>query len=248
MSLRPEAPCQGESFALADGLRRTSSALARWRADPAVVLVPWFAGAAAIAATLLASVWVVSLLVPPDPTRYGLPGVAGTTKVSDAAGILSRNLLVLALHATACVAGFIAGSSLRHVAAAKRGLSRIVHERAGPVAIAWVVAVTCFSLLTQALALGFNAASLASQLHVNSALLIATVLPHALLELVAVFLPLAAWLIASRRNEWHDLLAATFVTVAIAIPMVLAAAAIEITWWPWLLERVSPVALDRWAQ
>ena len=46
-------------------------------------------------------------------------------------------------------------------------------------------------------------------------------LPHALIELTAVFLPLAAWLIASRRDEWGDLLAATFVTVAIALPMLL---------------------------
>ena len=44
--------------------------------------------------------------------------------------------------------------------------------------------------------------------------LILSVLPHALLELTALFLPLAAWLIASRRGEWNQLLAATLVTVA----------------------------------
>ena len=48
-------------------------------------------------------------------------------------------------------------------------------------------------------------------------------------ELIALFLPLAAWMIASRRGDWHQLLAATFVTVAIAVPMLLAAAAVE-TW------------------
>ena len=36
-------------------------------------------------------------------------------------------------------------------------------------------------------------------------------------------------MIASRRGDWHELLAATFVTVAIAIPVLLAAAAVE-TW------------------
>ena len=46
-----------------------------------------------------------------------------------------------------------------------------------------------------------------------------TVLPHALPELIALFLPLAAWTIASRREGWDDLLAATFVTTAIAIPI-----------------------------
>jgi hypothetical protein len=67
------------------------------------------------------------------------------------------------------------------------------------------------------------------------------VLPHAIPELVAVFLPLAAWLIASRRGEWSDLLAATFVTVAIAIPILLVSAMIELYVWPELLEIVSPV-------
>jgi hypothetical protein len=48
-------------------------------------------------------------------------------------------------------------------------------------------------------------------------------------ELTAVFLPLAAWTIASRKGEWDQLLAATFVTVAIAVPVLLASAAVE-TW------------------
>jgi uncharacterized membrane protein SpoIIM required for sporulation len=46
--------------------------------------------------------------------------------------------------------------------------------------------------------------------------------------LVALFLPLAAWIVASRRNDWHELLAATFVTVAIAVPLLVAAAAVEV--------------------
>ena len=53
-------------------------------------------------------------------------------------------------------------------------------------------------------------------------------LPHALLELTALFLPLAAWVIASRRDRWDELLAATWVTVAIALPVLLAASAIEV--------------------
>ena len=59
--------------------------------------------------------------------------------------------------------------------------------------------------------------------------------PHALPELIALFLPLAAWMIASRRGDWHELLAATFVTVAIAVPILLAAAAVEMWVTPQLL-------------
>ena len=68
-------------------------------------------------------------------------------------------------------------------------------------------------------------------------------LPHAIPELTALFLPLAAWLIASRRGEWNQLLAATFVTVALAIPILVVAAAIEVYVWPHILEAISPVAL-----
>ena len=62
----------------------------------------------------------------------------------------------------------------------------------------------------------------------STALLIVGILPHAILELTGLFLPLAAWTIASRRGAWEELLAATFVTVTIAIPMVVTAAFIEV--------------------
>jgi hypothetical protein len=200
-------------------MRDTRFALDEWRRDPWAVLGPWFAGAFAVAAGLLFAVWIVSVFARPDITPY-VPG--------DFAHIFGRNLLVLALHATACVAGFIAGSSMRQVAATKSGFSRIVHERAGPVAIAWVVLVTTFSLVTQAFALGLTASQIAGHYEISTGVLILTVLPHALIELTAVFLPLAAWLIASRRDEWDELLAATFVTVVIALPMLVVAAGLEL--------------------
>jgi hypothetical protein len=64
----------------------------------------------------------------------------------------------------------------------------------------WVVLVTCFSLVTQAYALGLSGAQLAHQLGISPGQLVLTVLPHAVPELVALFLPLAAWTIASRRR------------------------------------------------
>jgi uncharacterized membrane protein SpoIIM required for sporulation len=69
--------------------------------------------------------------------------------------------------------------------------------------------------------------------------LIVSLLPHAVLELTALFLPLAAWLIASRRNQWNELLAATFVTVTIAVPVLLGAAAIELHVSPDLLRALA---------
>ena len=72
-------------------------------------------------------------------------------------------------------------------------------------------------------------------------LLMLTLLPHALIELVALFLPLAAWMLASRREAWNELLAATAVTTAIAVPMLILAASLEVFVWPDLLRLASPL-------
>ncbi len=108
------------------------------------------------------------------------------------------------------------------------GWWRRVHDRAGRLAIGFVAAATLFSLGTQAYALGATASTLAADRDMSPALLLVALLPHALPELCALFLPLAAWLLASRRGAWQELLAATFVTTAIAVPVLLAAAAVEV--------------------
>ncbi len=144
------------------------------------------------------------------------------------AGVLVSNLMVLALHAMACLAGFIAGSSLPLQAASRRGLSRWVHEHGGRIAIAFVVCATAFSLSAQAYVLGRALAGFAHFSKVSPGLLLLCFLPHAAPELIALFLPLAAWIIASRRGEWDQLLAATLVTVAVAIPVLVLAALVEV--------------------
>jgi hypothetical protein len=227
---------------LVQGARDTRGALARWKEDPWPVLSSWFAGGLAVAIVLLFVVWLVALVARPDLTPISIPGVTESPRAADMLPVLYRNSLVLALHAMACVAGFIAGSSLPLSAAKRTGLSRLVHEKARPVAFAWVIAVTCFSLTTQAYVLGSTGSTLAYQLGISPGVLILTALPHALIELTALFLPLAAWTIASRRDEWGDLLAATVVTVAVAIPMLLFSAAWEVFLWPRFLEAVSPIA------
>ena len=226
---------------LAQGLRDTRGAFDRWRADPWPVLRAWVGGSLAVASLLLFAVFAIASVSPADLTDLFVPGLTGMTNLGDIAHILLRNSLVLALHATACVAGFIAGSSLVLSAESRTGLSRWVHEKARPIALGWVVLVTMFSLSTQAYALGLTGAQLASQLDLSPGVLVITVLPHALPELTALFLPLAAWTIASRRDEWSDLLAATFATVALAVPVLIAAAVWESYVWPRLLAEVSPV-------
>jgi uncharacterized membrane protein SpoIIM required for sporulation len=114
-----------------------------------------------------------------------------------------------------------------------------VHDRAGPLAIGFVVLATLFSLATQAYALGQGTSNLSGELGVSPPVLLLGVLPHALPELTALFLPLAAWTLAARREAWRELLAATFVTVAVAVPVLVAAAAVETWVTPGLLAILS---------
>ena len=224
---------------LVQGMRDTKLALARWNREPGAVLRPWCILSAAIAVALLFAVYTVAKFSTPDETVYLIPGYNAEARFGDYLHVLFRNSLVLALHALACIAGFMAGSSLPLSASHRSGLSAWVHEKAGPLAIGFVVCATLFSLGTQAYVLGGEASSLAGQIGTTPGALLLARLPHAVPELFALFLPLAAWMVASRRDDWHELLAATLVTVAIAIPIVLASAAVEVWVSPQLLFGLS---------
>lgn len=223
---------------LDQGLRDTRSALVRWNGMPGPIVRAWLAWSMAVAGVLLVSVYLIAVFAPPDPMPLAVPGVTHAATLSDVGYVLVRNGLVLALHALACIAGFIAGSSLPLAAATRRGVSRWVHEKAGPLAIAFVGGATAFSLATQAIVLGVGTASLSAQLGIAPGILLLALLPHALPELAALFLPLAAWLIASRRGEWRELLAATLVTVAIAAPVLVLSAVVETYVSPCLLRAL----------
>ncbi len=221
------------------GMQDTRETIDAWSERPWAVLRGWLALSVAIAICLLTATWFVAGLVTPDITPIHLPGLTEPSEPSDLLPILYRNSLVLALHATACIAGFIAGASMPIAAAQRTGISRWIHVKAGELAILFVCAVTVFSLSTQALYLGFQGSTIAYQLHISRLELMLSVLPHAIPELTALFLPLAAWLIASRRGEWNQLLAATVVTVALAVPTLIIAATIEVYVWPHILQSLS---------
>ena len=231
---------EANKYVFVHGMRQTRSILDRWGEDPWPVLRTWFAGAVLIALGLLTAVTVAASLMTPDYGFHYGPTANGGPSIERVLGVLGRNSLVLALHAFACIAGFIAGATLPLSAERRTGISRMIHEKARPIAFAWVIGVTCFSLLTQTLALGLVGSTIADDVGISVPLLVLTALPHALLELTAVFLPMAAWIIASRREEWDQLLAATMVTVAVAIPMLIVAATWEVYVWPHILFAVAP--------
>jgi hypothetical protein len=229
------------AYAFAHGVRHTRATLRAWQERPGPVLGGWLAGAAVAAAGLLAAVWAVASLDGGYSQVVSLQPPFGVGDAKSVLFVLRSNLLVLALHAMACVAGFIAGSSLPLQAEHHRGLSRWVHEHGGRIAIIFVVCATTFSLSAQAYLIGHTLAGVSGFLHVSPGLLLLGVLPHAVPELMALFLPLAAWIIASRKGEWEQLLAATFVTVAIAVPVLVAAAFVEVYVSPHLFSALTHI-------
>jgi len=236
------------AYAFYHGVRHTRATLRSWQRAPARVLGRWLAGSAAAATGLLAAVWVVATLDGGYSQIVQLHPPFAVGDLGDALGVLRSNLLVLALHAMACVAGFIAGSALPLQAERRHGLSRWVHAHGGRIAIAFVVGATTFSLSAQAYVIGHELAGVSSFLRVSPGLLLLGVLPHAIPELIALFLPLAAWIIASRRGEWEQLLAATVVTVAIALPVLVLAALVEVYVSPHLftaLTHIHPPVVGR---
>jgi hypothetical protein len=229
------------AYAFAHGVRHTRSTLRTWQRHPAAVLGRWVAGSAVAAAGLLAAVWVIASLDHGYQQVIRLQPPFAVGNDANVLVVLRSNLLVLALHAMACVAGFIAGSSLPLQAEHHRGLSRWVHEHGGRLAIVFVACATTFSLTAQAYLIGHSLAGVSGFLNVSPGLLLLGVLPHAVPELVALFLPLAAWIIASRRGEWEQLLAATLVTVALAVPVLVVSAFVEVYVSPHLFTALTHI-------
>jgi hypothetical protein len=226
------------AYAFVHGIRGTRQTLRRWNERPLPVIGAWVAGSLAAATLLLGAVLGISAIVSgPGNIQRRLPPLE-TGGLHDVLHILARNSLVLALHAMACVAGFIAGSSLPLQARDHKGLVKAIHERGGRIAIAFVIAATTFSLSAQAYVLGSSVSRVAFALHTAPWVLVLGLLPHAIPELVALFLPLAAWILASRRGDWEQLLAATVVTVMIAIPVLVITAVWEVYLAPHVLHTL----------
>lgn len=222
---------------LAATMRETRETLDRWGQRKARVLGDWSFKSLCIALSMLLAVYIVSLLATPTDTP-ALPNILGEPHAADVLVVFVRNMLVLALHGFVCLAGFMAMRALPEQTQYKSGVNRWVHEHAGPAAMVFVSGATIFSMTTQTWILGHQVADLAYTLSLPQSTLMLTVLPHAVLELTAVFLPLAAFLTASRDGDWHELLAATIVTVSVAIPMIIVAAVLEAYLWPQTLQAV----------
>src|SRR3954471_16836815 len=103
-------PMDANQYVFVHGMRRTRSVLQGWSGNPWPVLGSWFMGAFLIALGLLAAVIVVGSILTPDYGFRYTPTIPHGADMDRVLTVLFRNSLVLALHAFACIAGFIAGA------------------------------------------------------------------------------------------------------------------------------------------
>lgn len=191
----------------------------------------WAIVAGAVAALLLGSVAVIAGHV---GGASGLGFSSGLLRrhhgFGDVLNVFGRNLLVLGIHLCACWIGAIIGRPHRP-APAQWGwvgaLHRPVPAWMGRAALYYALAVTLLSVAVQALALGRQLAALSEMVGIPSTHLLVLVLPHAVPELVAVFLPLGLFLLEARRGRLDRLGRWSLQAAALALPLLLCAAMIE---------------------
>jgi hypothetical protein len=191
----------------------------------------WAAVAAAVAAVLLGGV----ALVAAHTRGTYLDGIDSGLLirhhgVGDALYVFRRNLLVLGIHLCACWIGAIIGRPYRPAPDSLGRLGRLhrpVPEWMGRAALLWALLVTLLSVGVQALALGRLLADISLAADIPRLQLLVLVLPHAVPELLAVFLPLGLFLLEAHRGRLERLGLWSLQAAAIALPVLLCAAAIE---------------------
>ncbi|CAB4894376.1 unannotated protein [freshwater metagenome] len=205
----------------------TRAALSSWLRRPSQLL-PWVGLSAVVSAILLLGTYIVAITTPADPSGGALIAADPSARWVDFGFVLGRNFTVLLLHLLVCFATYLVRRSIPIQAGELSGVQGWVHRHAQRPALLVVIALTVFSIVQQALNLGHGLASVAAQGQYTEAGILVRLLPHAVPELVAVFLPLAAvvWLEAKDRNR--DLLAAVAACTVVAVPVIVVSAWIEV--------------------
>lgn len=225
---------RSEQLAVVAGWHDTRAAFTRWNNDVAGVVRTWMGTSLLVGIALLVATWVVGTWFASGSVAT-LDTFAGAADPRHAVGIFTNNLLVLAMHALICVAGYMATTTVAIAADDYAGWLRRVHLLARPVTFAFILVVTWSSFALQALTLGTAAPGVARAYDMEIWQLLLVVTPHAIPELVAVFLPLGAWLVIARRRAWNELFAASILATVVAVPLLAVAAIVE--------EYVTPLTI-----
>ena len=205
----------------------------------------WAAVAAGVTAVLLAT---VAVLAGHDAGDYQVGLSSGLLTRHHALGdvlyVFRRNLLVLGIHLCACWIGAIVGRPHRPAPAGLGPLGmlhRPVPGWLGRASLVYALLVTLLSVAVQSIALGRELANLHDASAVPRLRLLWLVAPHAVPELVAVFLPLGLFLLQARRGRLERLGPWSLQAAAVALPILLLAAVIETYVTPARIIAASPL-------
>lgn len=221
------------------GLAESREVWRAWRQDRFRILRDWFVLSLLVAVALLTAVWFVGEQLLEATRRTGLsatPGFLVRTPLETVGAVLGANGLVLLLHALVCWAGYLARRAVPDLAPSLRGIHRWVHEQAGSWAMGIVTGLVAFSLGQQVWVLGQGLAQIAVGAGATTLGVLLRLAPHALVELMAVFLPLAACLLLGRQGRWNALLAAAVLSSLAALPLLVAAS----VWEGWVAPGLFP--------
>jgi hypothetical protein len=200
---------EARPVALPSGAAWTRTLFSVWAQRPLPTLVPWAFGSLAIGLALLGAALTIATLA--GPSEFYTPVFADPSAgVNDVARIVMRNTTVLLLQVLVCFGFYVA------------------HARGRRDAL-WIIgALSAYSMLSQAWRLGHDLASAAASLGLSPAALTLRLSLHAVPELTAVFLPLAACIALMRRGRHENLAAAAALTGIVAFPVVVLAATCEV--------------------
>ena len=204
--------------------RQVPCEVARVSSTMPVRMVRWLPAALVAATGLLFGVLVVAMLsrgsrqVPVS----GPPFVVGD--LPDTVRIFGENLLVLALYAS----GNVAASIIRRWRKGGAGPVTMDRDLVGRLAMVTVIGLLLLATFRQVYVLGHGISGFSAYFYVSRWRVWLSVLPHALPELTGIFLPVAAWLFASRQGRQRELVAFTVIAVLGALPLLATAALTEV--------------------
>jgi len=192
----------------------------------------WLAFAALFAAAFFAVVVVTAVTINVTPTHpiEGPPFLIGS--FSDVLKIFSRNFLVLTLYAMVGVAVIVLRRGAASGDASRR--ERLVVKAGGAI----VAAIVLGAAARQAFVLAKMLAEFSGYLGESPIRMGLALVPHAAIELSAMFLPLGAILVERRSGE-EAMRRALAISVAIAIPLLMLAAVTEVYVSPKVMAAVT---------
>ena len=207
----------------------------------------WAVVSLAVSLVMLAGTIAAGYVLPADPdaaaTTRLLSSVLGHTSspLVVMGVVFTSNFLVLCLHYCCCLVGAIVSRPFRPLPEPwnRNPLARLLHRPIpgwlAEFSLSYAAAVTLGSIVLQSTQIGFVLADISAYTGRPPWEWILLMLPHALLELPAIFLPLGLFLLQARRRDLRPLQRRSHQALLLGVPVLVVAAVIEVELTPHLV-------------